>query len=288
MSEYTREIWLRVLILGVWLALAVGGVTVLDPERDTAALGAVLVALTAGLSILRPFKGSHLLLAALAAAAYAAVQAIRAVAADADPDAPYVEAAAVGAFAIAITAIVGDLLRNALLSYDRELTARQRVIEEIETVDPLTGATKRTHAERLLGEEVERARRYSRPFTLLMIAPDDWAALVQRVGAQQADRLMAELAQHFLARLRAVDTLIHIEGARFAALLPETGVEGAQVVAEKVADVGEELLGQEVRAGIAAFPDDEVTASGLMREAEEALAFAQAASIRVASRSLLG
>jgi len=59
------------------------------------------------------------------------------------------------------------------------------------------------------------------------------------------------------------------------------------VVAEKIAIVGEEILGQEVRTGIASFPDDEVTAAGLMREAEEALAFAQAASIRVASRNLL-
>ncbi|MCA9849705.1 MAG: hypothetical protein KC461_03565, partial [Dehalococcoidia bacterium] len=67
----------------------------------------------------------------------------------------------------------------------------------------------------------------------------------------------------------------------------ETGVEGAQVAAEKLAAAGEDLLGVEVRTGIASFPDDEVTASGLMREAEEALSFAQAASIRVASRSLL-
>ncbi len=287
MSEYTREIWIRVVMLAVWLALAVGGVTVLDPERDTAAVGAALVALTAGLSILRPFPASHLVFAALAAAGYAAVQGVRAVADGADPEAPYLPAAAAGAFAIVFTAIIGDLLRNALLAYDAELTARARVIEEIEAVDPRTGATKRAHADRLLNEEVERARRYGRPFTLLMIGPDEWTEYVQRVGKQQAEATIAELAQHFLARLRVVDTLIHMDGARFAAMLPETGVEGAQVVAEKIVAVGEELIGQELRTGIASFPDDEVTAAGLMREAEEALAFAEAASIRVASRSLL-
>lgn len=287
MSNYTREIWVRVLMLATWLALAIGGVMVLDPERDTAALGAMLVAITAGLSILRPFPASHLAFAALAAAGYAGVQGLRAIAEDADPDAPYIPAAAVGAFAIVITAIVGDLLRNALVSYDAELHARARVIDEIETVDPQTGATKRAHADRLLNNEVERARRYGRPFTVLMIGPDDWPGYAQRVGPAQAQRTVAELAQQFLARLRAVDTLIHMEGARFAALLPETGVEGAQVVAEKIAAAGEDLLAQEVRTGIASFPDDEVTAAGLLREAEEALAFAAAASIRVASRNLL-
>lgn len=287
MSEYTREIWIRTVILALWLALAIGGVSVVDPERDTTAMGAVLIAVTVALSILRPFRLSHLVFAALAAGAYAAVQGLRAVAEGADPDAPYVPAAAVGAFAIVFTAIVGDLLRDALVGYDEELDARQRVIEEIESIDPRTGATKSQHADRLLNNEVERARRYGRPFTVLMIAPDNWNEYVQRVGRQQAERIIAELAQHYLTRLRTVDTLIQTDGAQFAALLPETGVEGAQVAAEKLAAAGEDLLGVEVRTGIASFPDDEVTAAGLMREAEEALAFAQAASIRVASRSLL-
>ena len=72
-------------------------------------------------------------------------------------------------------------------------------------------------------------------------------------------------------------------------MLPETPVVGAQIVAEKLVDVGEVVMGGggEVRAGIAGFPDDEVTGQGLIREAAEALHFAEAASIRVASRSLL-
>jgi len=286
-SDYTREIWIRTVILALWLALAIGGVSAVDPERDTAAVAAVIIAVTVGLSILRPFPLSHLVFAALAAGAYAAVQGLRAMAEGADPEAPYIPAAAVGAFAIVFTAIVGDLLREALLGYDEELEARARVIDQIESVDPRTGATKSQHADRLVNSEVERARRYARPFTVLMIAPDDWDEYVQRVGRQQSQRIIAELAQHYLARLRNVDTLIQTDGARFAALLPETGVEGAQVAAEKLAAAGEDLLGVEVRTGIASFPDDEVTAAGLMREAEEALAFAQAASIRVASRSLL-
>ncbi len=287
MSEYTREIWIRTVILAIWLALAIGGVSVVDPETDTSAVAAVLIAITVGLALLRPFALSHLVFAALAAGAYAAVQGLRALAEGADPDAPYIPAAAAGAFAIVFTAIVGDLLREALLGYDEELESRARIIDEIESIDPRTGATKKQHADRLLNSEVERARRYARPFTVLVIAPDDWGDYVQRVGRQQADRMISELSQHYLARLRAVDTLIQTSDAVFTALLPETGVEGAQVAAEKLAAAGEELLGVDVRTGIASFPDDEVTAAGLLREAEEALAFAQAASIRVASRSLL-
>lgn len=287
MSEYTREVWIRIFMLAVWLALAAGGVSILDPERDTSAMIAVALALVAGLSILRPFPASHLVLAGTIAVIYAGVQGLRATATNADPDALYYPAAAAGAFALALTAIVGDSIRGALLSYDEELRARQRVLEEIEVVDARTGATKRTHADRLMNQEVERARRYSRKFTILVIGPDNWDDVEDAQGSAQAERMVRELSAEYLARLRSVDTLIQMDGATFAALLPETEIEGAQIVAEKLAAAGEQITGVDIRAGIAAFPDDEVTGSGLIREAEEALAFAGAASIQVASRSLL-
>ncbi|PKN81047.1 MAG: hypothetical protein CVU47_08385 [Chloroflexi bacterium HGW-Chloroflexi-9] len=287
MTDYTREIWVRIFMLAIWLALAIGAVTVLDPERDTSAVVAVLIAVIAGLAILRPFRASHLVIAAVAALAYAAVQGLRASAPGADPNGTYIPAAAAGAFAMVITAIIGDALRSALLAYDAELMSRSQVIAEIEAVDPHTGATKQQHAERLMNLEVERARRYGHAFTLLMIGPDDWADYVSRNGPQAAEQSAAQLSQEYLTRLRTVDTVIQMGEGAYLLLLPETPIEGAQVVAEKLAAAAQEILGVEVRCGIAAFPDDEVTSSGLMREAEEALEFARAAAIRVASRSLL-
>jgi hypothetical protein len=72
-----------------------------------------------------------------------------------------------------------------------------------------------------------------------------------------------------------------------AALAVGRTVEGAQVVAEKLANLGTDLFGTQVRAGIAGFPEDDVTGSGLIAESEEALSFARIAQITVASRSLL-
>lgn len=289
MTEYTREIWVRVFMLAIWLALAVGAIAVVSPDRDMAFFGALGIAIVAGTGILRPIRASHLILAGGFGLAFGIVQALRKVGSGADPNAPYVQAAAIGAFAFAITAIVADTLRDALIRYDAELESRQKIIEEVESVDSSTGATKRQHADRLLNIEVERARRYSRQFTMVMIGPDKWDEFVAVNGNGQAERTITALSHEYLTRLRNVDTLIHIEGATFAALLPETPVTGAQIVAEKLVDVGEVVLGGggELRAGIAGFPDDEVTGPGLIREAAEALHFAEAASIRVASRSLL-
>ncbi len=289
MTEYTREIWVRVFMLSIWLALAAGGIALISPDRDLGFAGALGVAIVAGAGVLRPIRGSHLIIAGGFALVFGVVQALRKVAPGADPNAPYVAAAAIGAFAFAITAMVADTLRDAFIRYDAELESRQKIIEEVESVDTATGATKRQHADRLLNVEVERARRYSRQFTLVMMGPDKWDEFVAVNGQAQAERTVTALSHEYLTKLRNVDTLIHMEGATFAALLPETPVAGAQVVAEKLVDVGEVVLGGggELRAGIAGFPDDEVTGAGLVREAAEALHFAQAASIRVASRSLL-
>ena len=276
-------------MMAVWLALAVGAVAVISPDRDLAFAGALGIAIVAGAGVLRPIKASHLLIAGGFALVFGVVQGLRKVAPGADPNAPYVAAAAVGAFAFAITAIVADTIRDAFIRYDAELESRQKIIEEVESVDTNTGAMKRQHADRLLNIEVERARRYSRQFTMVMLGPDKWDEFVAVNGQAQAERTVTALSHEYLTKLRNVDTLIHIEGATFAALLPETPVAGAQVVAEKMVDVGEIILGGggDLRAGIAGFPDDEVTGAGLIREAAEALHFAEAASIRVASRSLL-
>jgi hypothetical protein len=71
-------------------------------------------------------------------------------------------------------------------------------------------------------------------------------------------------------------------------LLPETDLAGAQIVAEKLSGLGEAEFGLVVRAGVAAFPEDDVTGPGLLAEAEQALSFARLAQITVASRALLG
>lgn len=287
MSDITRGLWVRLFMFALWLTMAAGALSVVDPETDTAVGGVVLLAVIAGLSILRPFPASHLAFAAVAALGYALVQGLRSAATDADPDAPYLQAAAVGAFGFAITAMVADQIRRSLFAYDEELFSRLRVIDEIQSVETETGAVKRSHAQRLLTEEVERARRYNRSLAIVLFGPDLWQEVVDDRGEEDATQLLVDTSTSYLAALRSVDTLIHMENADFAALLPETDIEGAQVVAEKMVAIGSERVGTDVRAGVAVFPEDEVTGSGLMAEAEEALSFARTAHIDVASRSLL-
>ena len=287
MSEITRVLWIRVFLFTVWLALCTGAVAIIDPKRDSAGLGLFLLALTAGLGVLRPFRGSHIALACAAAVIYAGLQGVRHASVNADANAPYLPAAAVGAFALVLTAIVADSIRHSLLNYDDELTSRLRVIDELEAIEVETGTVKRSHADRMINSEVERSRRYGRSLTLVVLGPDDWEEVLHERGADAAEKLVAALGQAYLDNARSMDHIIHFTGPDFAALLPETSLEGGQVVAEKFANIASDLVGTPVRAGIAGFPEDDVTGTGLVAEAEEALSFARIAQITVASRSLL-
>lgn len=287
MSEITRLLWVRLFMYAAWLSLAAGAVALIDPETDSSVFGIALLATIAGLGIARPFRGSHLLLAAAGALAYAVLQGLRASAVDADPDATYLPAAAVGAAAFALTAIVADQLHGSLRNYDEELQARQLMIEELETLDSATGTVKREHAQRMISAEVERARRYHRSVTLVVVGPDDWEDIATERSPEESEELIASAGRAYLDLVRVMDQVIHLEGPEFAMLLPETELEGAQVVAEKACGIAAELFGAESRAGIATFPEDQVTGAGLMGEAEEAFAFARSAHITVASRALL-
>ena len=180
----------------------------------------VLLAVIAGLSILRPFPASHLAFAAVAALAYALVQGLRSAATDADPDAPYLQAAVVGAFGLAITAMVADQIRRSLFAYDEELFSRLRVIDEIQSVETETGAVKRSHAQRLLTEEVERARRYNRSLAIVLVGPDLWQVVVDDRGEEDATQLLVDTSASYLATLRSVDTLIRMEKRRLRGATP--------------------------------------------------------------------
>lgn len=287
MTEITRLLWVRLLLLAIWLTLATGATTIVDPDTDTSALFVVLLAATTALGLLRPFPMSHLLFAGIGALIYALVQGVRASAGDADPNAPHLPAAAVGAFALVLNAIVAEQIARSLRAYDSELTTQLRLVEELETVDPATGAVKHAHAQRLISEEVDRARRYQRNLTVVMLGPDQWDDVVHDRGSDGAERLIEEVGRAYVDTLRSIDRLIHIDGPDFAALLPETELEGARIAAEKLCTVGSSRFGVAVRAGIASFPEDDVTGDGLMAEVDKALSFARVAQIPVASRSLL-
>ena len=115
-----------------------------------------------------------------------------------------------------------------------------------------------------LDYEIERARRYDRPLSVLAIRPDELGFL-GAAGEEHLARLLDHLDQAIEATVRAIDVVGRPESARFQVILPETGPEGARTVAERIRlridSTRPELAPAQpievsVSIGVAAYPSD--------------------------------
>lgn len=85
-----------------------------------------------------------------------------------------------------------------------------------------------------LAEECERSRRYGRQFSTLLVAIDAFSQLAQRSGVVQASTIVQEVSRFLKESTRSVDIIIRSGEDRFVAILPETQLNQARIVAERI------------------------------------------------------
>ena len=122
-----------------------------------------------------------------------------------------------------------------------------RTIEEQAITDGLTDLYNYRHFYRRLEEEVAKSRRYETPLSLLMLDLDDFKRFNDRYGHPLGDRVLREVAEILRRQLRdKVDLPARYGGEEFAVLLPNTPMQGAQTVGDRLqkelAALGEDLL----------------------------------------------
>ena len=101
-------------------------------------------------------------------------------------------------------------------------------------VDKLTGIANRAFFCEHLDLEIDRARRYSRPLSLIMFDVDRFKRLNDKFGHPMGDRALVALSKVARSQLRDCDFLGRIGGEEFAILLPETPLPNAVHVAERL------------------------------------------------------
>jgi diguanylate cyclase (GGDEF)-like protein len=102
------------------------------------------------------------------------------------------------------------------------------------TYEGLTGLLRREAILEQLDRELERALRYGRPLTVAMADLDHFKAINDRHGHLAGDSLLRRVAQVIAGGLRGTDWIGRYGGEEFLLVLPETGMEGAAAVAEKI------------------------------------------------------
>lgn len=160
-------------------------------------------------------------------------------------------------------------LQNALL-YEQSLEAAR--------CDPLTGLGNRRSFHERLEDEVERARRYERALSLVILDIDRLKYVNDASGHLAGDRLLQRVAPLLRHCSRREDGVFRIGGDEFAIILPETNARGATVAAERIrrrVERGrlsvEGDLHLTVSVGVSAYPEHGIIPDELFERADTAL-----------------
>ncbi len=128
----------------------------------------------------------------------------------------------------ALEILIGGLfhpLRNAL-------RYREAVASSLR--DPLTKVGNRAALTEAMKRELELARRYQRPFSLMLIDIDHFKKINDTIGHSAGDTALQHLVEKISANLRQVDEVFRYGGEEFVVLLGQTDREAAVMVAERI------------------------------------------------------
>jgi diguanylate cyclase (GGDEF)-like protein len=146
--------------------------------------------------------------------------------------------------------------------------------------DPLTGLFNRRYLEEQLARELRRSERQEGSLGLLMIDLDHFKAINDAHGHEAGDRVLAEVGGLLQQGVRSEDVAARYGGEEFTVLLPETGLDEAVWVAEKLRQAcrrlqirhrGGLIEGLRLSVGAAAFPACGDDPEELLRAADHAL-----------------
>ena len=112
-----------------------------------------------------------------------------------------------------------------------ELRKRVQELEELNRIDPLTGAYNRRGFEEALEKEMARLRRDGVPVGLLIIDLDKFKEVNDTLGHKVGDVVLRKVVECIKNTIRATDTVCRIGGDEFAVVLHNTDVSGSRVVA---------------------------------------------------------
>ncbi|MCP3899258.1 MAG: diguanylate cyclase [Desulfobacteraceae bacterium] len=116
----------------------------------------------------------------------------------------------------------------------KELEIVHKRIAESSIKDGLTGLYNHRYFMEVLDIEFERAQRYNRIFSLLMIDIDYFKSINDQHGHQAGDGVLSRLSDMFFSSVRKSDVVCRYDGEEFSIILPDTGKENAILTAERI------------------------------------------------------
>lgn len=175
-------------------------------------------------------------------------------------------------------------LQEAFNEMSREIDLERKKLQTESQSDPLTGLFNMRYFRLQLADEFSRSQRYGRPLTLIMIDVDHFKLYNDRNGHPAGDIVLKEIARILIRNVRGTDIVARYGGEEFVILLPETPMEAAINVAQKILRTVEEhhfpFVGNRneerltVSLGVASYPDGHITSDQDLIEASDKALYA--------------
>ncbi len=148
-------------------------------------------------------------------------------------------------------------------------------------MDGLTGIWNHRWFQIQFAQELDRAERFKRPFSLIVLDIDDFKRINDTYGHQVGDFVLVELARRIKSSVRDVDMFARYGGEEFELLLSETDLAGGLNAAEKIreaiggspftSDMLPEPLNVTVSVGVASYPEAGLDAPTIFKAADLAM-----------------
>ena len=123
--------------------------------------------------------------------------------------------------------------RKSFKAYILEKDAKE-MVAYLANIDPLTKSLTRRHFFNIAASEFLRYSRYRRPLSILILDTDDFKTINDTYGHHAGDIVLRSFSLVAMEQKRAQDTFGRLGGEEFGLLLPETNLEQARIVAERI------------------------------------------------------
>jgi len=129
---------------------------------------------------------------------------------------------------------LNESLEKKVIKRTKKLKEANEKLEKLATTDALTKAYNRYYFMESIEAEVKRFHRYHNAFSLIMFDIDYFKQINDNYGHHIGDEVLVSISRLIQTSLRDTDTLFRFGGEEFMVILPETGLDEAYEIADRM------------------------------------------------------
>lgn len=185
------------------------------------------------------------------------------------------EIIAIGVHSVAYALIAIGFLASVIVEYQQHLS-------NLATLDPLTRLLNRRGLEDALRVSIAQATRRGLPTSAIMVDIDHFKRVNESFGHETGDHVLRQVAEVINRLVRSSDVVARTGGEEFLLILPETELDSARVLADRIREaisqrpllVDQQRIGVTVSLGVACIVG-KINLDDLSQEAERAIYLAK-------------